>query len=57
MKITNLFSLGFGYSHAISSFNNRLVSFGYSINRVLKSTIEDIIIIDKYVNSSKRNRF
>ena len=47
----NLFSLGFGYSHGIS-FNDGLVSIGYSINRVLKSSIEDIITIDNYPNSS-----
>jgi len=46
----NLFSLGFGYSHAIA-FNDGLVSLGYSINRVLKSKIEDIIAIDEYPNS------
>ena len=46
----NLFSLGFGYSHAIS-FNDGFVSIGCSINRVLKSKIEDIITIDEYPNS------
>ena len=46
----NLFSLGFGYSHAIA-FNDGLVSLGCSINRVLKSKIEDIITIDEFPNS------
>ncbi|MBI45616.1 MAG: hypothetical protein CMG66_05590 [Candidatus Marinimicrobia bacterium] len=46
----NLVSLGFGYSHAVP-FNDGLVSFGYSINRVLKSKVEDSIMIIEYPNT------